>query len=276
MAALVKLVSVDYGIPIVEVVAARALVSMVISYLDIKRKGLSVWGNNKRLLIARGIVGTFSLMCVYFAIVALPLAEATILQYLNPVFTAILALLFLKERIHSTTVVCIVFCLFGLMVLVSPNLMLGGVTSLPWFYVGIALLGAFGSAIAYIIVRKLSSSEDSSVIIFYFPLIALPISLVLLGNDFVIPTLPVLILLLFVGIFTQVGQWGLTKAMQTEVASKATAYSYVQVLFAVLLGVLLFDESPSVYTLLGGGLILAGSLVNAYGGFKNHRPKVLL
>jgi len=51
----------------------------------------------------------------------------------------------------------------------------------------IALLGAFGSAVAYVIVKRLSASEDSSVIIFYFPLIALPLSVLLLGDDFVVP-----------------------------------------------------------------------------------------
>ena len=126
MAASVKEVS-ALGIPVLEIVAARAIVSAIISYGDIKRKKISVWGNNKPLLIARGTVGAFALMFVYYAVTTLPLAEATILQYLHPVFTAILALVFLKEMIQRSTIACIVISLIGLFIMIQPNLKVDGV-----------------------------------------------------------------------------------------------------------------------------------------------------
>lgn len=265
MSSCVKLVS-HHGIPVFEIVAARALISLFISYVDVKRKRISIWGENKKLLFARGAVGSLALICVYYAVATLPLAEATILQYLHPVFTALLALVFLKERIQSSTIVCIVFCLTGLFMIVSPGSLLGSETELPLISVTAALLGAMGSAIAYVIVKKLSSTEDSSVIIFYFPLIALPLSLILLGDDFVVPNLEAFVLLIFVGIFTQIGQVGLTKAMKAEVASKATAYSYIQVVFSILLGWIVFSELPSAWTLIGGSMIILGALINVFGG----------
>ncbi len=261
MSACVKLVS-QYQIPVLEIVAARALVSLLLSYLDVRRKGISPWGEQKHWLFARGAVGALALICVYYSIATLPLAEATLLQYLHPVFTALIALLFLKEPILHSTKLCIGLSLVGLGIMISPGLGLDPAAGLPWFSIFIALLGAFGSAVAYVIVRKLSRSEDSSVIIMYFPLIALPLSLILLGDDFVVPPPEALVLLLFVGIFTQVGQVGLTKAMQSESASKATAYSYVQVLFSMLLGWLIFSELPSIYSWIGGGFILTGALIN--------------
>ncbi|PSU48077.1 EamA family transporter [Photobacterium frigidiphilum] len=272
MSSCVKLVS-TYGIPVFEIVAARAVVSLIISYADIKRKRISVWGNNKKLLIARGVAGSLALICVYFAVATLPLAEATILQYLHPVFTALLALVFLRERIQLSTIICIVFCIVGLLVMVSPGLTFDSTAALPWLSVTAALLGALGSAIAYVIVKRLSSSEDSSVIIFYFPLIALPLSVLFLGNDFVMPDTEALLLLLFVGISTQVGQIGLTKAMQTEVASKATAYSYVQVVFSIILGWLFFSEIPSIWTWAGGTLIIIGAFINVFGSIKFKKLK---
>jgi len=268
MTSCVKLVS-THGIPVFEIVAARALVSLLISYVDVKRKRISVWGNNKKLLIARGVAGSLALICVYYAVATLPLAEATILQYLHPVFTAVLALVFLKERIQVSTIICIACCIAGLGFIVSPNFSVENTADLPLLSVGAALLGAFGSAIAYVIVKRLSSTEDSSVIIFYFPLIALPLSIFLLGDDFVVPNAQALVLLLFVGIFTQVGQVGLTKAMRTEVASKATAYSYVQVVFSIIFGWLLFSEVPSMWTWAGGSLIIAGALINVFGSKKS-------
>ncbi|MEZ9232738.1 DMT family transporter [Vibrio amylolyticus] len=269
MSSCVKLVS-HHGIPIFEIVAARALISLLISYVDVKRKRISIWGENKKLLFARGAVGSLALICVYFAIATLPLAEATILQYLHPVFTAVLALLFLKERVQISTIICIVFCLSGLMMIVSPGSLIGSGPELPLISVTAALLGAMGSAIAYVIVKKLSTTEDSSVIIFYFPLIALPLSLILLGDEFVVPNFEAFILLIFVGIFTQIGQVGLTKAMRVEVASKATAYSYVQVVFSIILGWLIFSEVPSAWTLLGGSLIMLGALINVFGGSRTN------
>jgi len=271
MAACVKEVS-GLGIPVLEIVAARAIVSGIISYADIKRKNISLWGHNKTLLIARGTVGSFALMFVYYAVTTLPLAEATILQYLHPVFTAILALFLLKESIQRSTIACIVICLFGLFIIIQPNLVQpdlvqlslqpGGGVHHAWLSIGAGILGAFGSAVAYIIVKKLTKTDDSSVIIFYFPLVAFPISMIMLGSDFVMPSLAATGLLILVGIFTQIGQVGLTKALHCADANKATAYAYVQVLFSVFIGWAYFGEVPVVTTIMGGGLIIVGALIN--------------
>ncbi|MCJ8294707.1 MAG: DMT family transporter [Colwellia sp.] len=261
MAACVKEVS-GLGIPVLEIVAARAIVSGIISYADIKRKKISIWGHNKTLLIARGAVGTFALMFVYYAVTTLPLAEATVLQYLHPVFTAVLALFFLKEVIQRSTIACIVISLIGLFIIIQPNLQLDSGVHYPWLSIGAGVLGALGSAVAYIIIKKLTKTDDSSVIIFYFPLIALPISIILLGDDFVMPSLAATGLLILIGIFTQVGQVGLTKALNSADASKATAYSYVQVLFSVFIGWAYFSEVPVFTTIIGGSLIMVGALVN--------------
>ncbi|WP_237487100.1 DMT family transporter [Vibrio hippocampi] len=268
MSACVKYVS-QYGIPVFEIVAARALVSLVISYMDVKRKGISIWGHNKPLLFARGAVGSAALMCVYYSITTLPLAEATILQYVHPVFTALLGLLVLKETIQRSTMLCIALCLVGLFVMVQPTMSSHVGEALPLFSVMIALLGALGSSIAYVIVRKLSQTEDSSVIIFYFPLVAFPISMILIWDEFVWPSLFMVVMLILVGIFTQVGQYGLTKAMQTQAAGSASAYSYIQIVFSALLGVWVFNEIPSLWTYVGGGLIVTGALINVFG------PKLL-
>ncbi|NMS31945.1 EamA/RhaT family transporter, partial [Vibrio parahaemolyticus] len=136
------------------------------------------------------------------------------------------------------TFLCIALCLLGIYIMVSPETGQGSDSALPMFSVMIAILGAFGSSIAYVIVRKLSQTEDSSVIIFYFPLVALPASLLLIGDDFVMPDLYLTFMLVLVGVFTQIGQLGLTKAMQTQQAGKASAYSYIQIVFSVLLGII--------------------------------------
>lgn len=263
MAACVKLVA-SQGIPLLEIVAARSLVSLVISYVDVRRKGLSLWGTQRTLLVARGFIGALALICVYYAVTTLPLAEATLLQYMHPAFTALLGLLLLKEGIRLPTFICMLLSIAGLIIMVEPGTLTDASPALPWFNVSIALAGAFGSAIAYVLVRRLAPHEDASVIIFYFPLIALPLSVALLGNDFVMPSKESLVLLLLVGIFTQVGQLGLTHAMRSETAGSAAAFSYVQVVFAVALGWAVFGEEPSLWTWVGGALIVSGALVNLF------------
>jgi drug/metabolite transporter (DMT)-like permease len=262
MGMLVKLTSAQ-GIPLFEIVAVRALVSALISYIDVRRKKISLLGKRKGLLVARGLVGTFSLICVYYSVINIPFAEATVIQYLNPMFTAVLAVFFLRERLHLSTIFCILLSFGGLILIVRPEFLFAkNSTPYPLFPIIIALMGALGSGIAYVLVRKLSLSEDPSVIIFYFPMIALPVSLFLLGDDYVMPQGWTWLQLILVGVMTQVGQVGLTKAMQTETASRATSFSYLQVVFAAILGWLVFSEIPSLWTVIGAGLILFGVLVN--------------
>ena len=261
MAACVKSVS-ESGIPVLEIVAARAIVSVLLSYLVVKRKKISIWGNNKPWLLARGAVGAVSLICVFYAISTLPLAEATILQYLHPIFTALLALFFLHEKIQRSTMLCIVLSLLGVAIMIQPNISLESAVSYSWFSILVAILGAFGSAVAYIIVKKLTKTEDSSVIVFYFPVIAFPIAMLLLGSDFVVPGLVVAVLLILIGVFTQVGQICLTTALHSADASKAMAYSYVQVVFSILIGWAYFSEVPVITTLIGGSFIIFGALIN--------------
>ncbi len=271
MGAFVKLAH-DQGIPVLEIVAARALISALLSYGDVRRKGIALWGQRKHLLVARGVAGALSLVCVYTALVTIPFAEATVIQYLHPMFTAALALVFLRERLHPMTLLCIAISFVGLIIIVRPVAMFGGwAGDYPLWAVGVAVAGALGSAIAYVLVRKLNETEDSSVIIFYFPIIALPLSLVMLGDDIVMPQGWAWFSLLMVGIATQVGQIGLTKSMQTATASKATSFSYLQVVFAIILGVLLFGEVPSLWTLLGALLIIASAFINVRAQMKDNK-----
>jgi len=84
------------------------------------------------------------------------------------------------------------------------------------------------------------------------------------GADFVWPTVAGWWVLLGVGCFTQLGQLALTKAMQLDAASRVTRLSYVQIIFAAILGWWAFAEIPAQPTLLGGGLILLGAIVSAW------------
>jgi len=101
------------------------------------------------------------------------------------------------------------------------------------------------------------------VIVLYFPMVCIPGTLLLGVNDFVWPTPQGWLVLLGVGVFTQLGQLSLTRAMQFDSASRTTSLSYLQIVFAAGLGWLFFGEIPKITTLLGAGLILLGAFISA-------------
>ena len=263
MSALVKETG-QLGIPLLQIIFVRAVISVVLSLADIYRAGVHPLGHRRVLLFGRGLSGFLALTGVFYALLHLSMAQATILQYLHPVFTALLAFVFLAERPTAATLACIMLSLLGLVCMVMPFWEGEAGTPASLWPVMAGLGGALGSGIAYTLVRKLVATEHPSVIVLYFPLVCVPGTLLLGGTDFVWPTATGWWVLLGVGCFTQIGQLALTKAMQRDAASRVTSLSYVQIIFAAVLGWWIFDEMPTQATLLGGGLILLGAVVSAW------------
>ncbi len=263
MSALVKEAG-QLGIPLLQIIFVRAIISVVLSLADILRAGVHPLGHRRVLLFGRGLSGFLALTCVFYALLHLSMAQATLLQYLHPVFTAVLAFVFLAERPTAATLACIALSLLGLVCMVMPYWESDATAPASLWPVMAGLGGALGSGIAYTLVRKLVATEHPSVIVLYFPLVCIPGTLLLGGTDFVWPTATGWWVLLGVGCFTQIGQLALTKAMQRDAASRVTSLSYVQIIFAAVLGWWVFGEVPTQATLLGGGLILLGAVVSAW------------
>jgi drug/metabolite transporter (DMT)-like permease len=254
-------------LPVAEVVLARALVSVAISWWLLRRAGVDPWGQRRRLLIWRGLVGSLAVLCVYAALVRLPLAAATVIQYLYPTLTALLAWLVLGEPLSRRLLAAVALGWSGVVLVAQPGRLLGGggaagALGLPPLAVLIALAGAVLTAVAYVSVRQLRRTEHPLVIVFYFPLVAVPLSLPLVLLDPVLPTPTELLWLLGVGLFTQLGQVYLTRGLMALPAARATAISYVQVVFAALWGWLLFGESVDGGTIAGAGLVLLATLIS--------------
>ena len=249
-------------IPTAEVVLVRAIVSVALSWWLLQRAGVDPWGERRGLLIVRGAIGTAALLCVYAALAQLPMASATVLQYLYPTITALLAWLMLGERIGKRVLIATTLGWAGVVLVAQPAGLLQGATALPPLAVLIALAGALFTSLAYVSVRSLGNSEHPLVIVFYFPLVALPLTLPLVALDPVLPTASELLWLIGVGVFTQVGQVYLTRGLTALPAAQATAISYVQVVFAGLWGWLVFGERIDGWTVAGAGLVLAAMLVS--------------
>lgn len=118
MALLVKIAG--QRLPSAQLVLARSVVGVVLSYWMLRRAGVASWGNRKGLLVFRGLAGFAALLCFFYALTKLPLAETTVIVYISPVFTAILAALFLKETLRANEIAGLVISMAGLLLVAQP------------------------------------------------------------------------------------------------------------------------------------------------------------
>lgn len=254
MSMLVKVAS-RAGLPTGELVLARAVVTLALSYAMVVRAGLHPWGTQRGKLITRGVLGFGGLTCYYGSLAHLPLADATTIQNTTPVITSLLAWWLLREHVGWTTALAIACGIAGVSLIVHPE----GTGVDP---VGLAFgVGACCcSALAYVTVRQLAKTEHPLVIVFYFPLVALPLSLPWAIADWVWPTPVEWLLLVAIGITTQIGQVFLTMGLTIERAGRATSMGYIQVVFAMIWQTVLFDAPPELSSIAGAALIVVGTL----------------
>jgi drug/metabolite transporter (DMT)-like permease len=254
-------------IPVAEVVFIRALISLVLSWWVIQHQGVSPWGHRRPMLVWRGVVGTLALFCFYAAISQLPLAAATVLQYLYPTFTAALAWGALGERAGKRIILAMGLGWIGVLLVAQPDWLAqltgdSAMDALPPLAVVIAITGALLTALAYVTVRHLAEDEHRSVIIFYFPLMSVPMALPFVVMNPVWPNPMDWAWLVGVGLFTQLGQIFLTRGLTSMPAARATAINYVQVVFAALWGLLFLGESINELMVLGAVLVLGATLIS--------------
>lgn len=253
-------------LPVAEIVLVRSVISIAITLAMLQRVRVSPWGEQKGLLLLRGVLGTTALLCFFEALARLPLASATLLQYTYPTLTALSAWVLLGEPIRRRIGLAVLLGWVGVMLVVQPE-WLGGslsaaMTDLPSVAVALGLGGALLTALAYVSVRQLSAREHPLVIVFYFPLVSVPATLPLLWGHALWPTPEQWMWLVGVGLFTQLGQIWLTEGLAALPAARATSINYVQVVFASLWGVMFFAEPVTGAVVLGAACVLGATLIS--------------
>jgi drug/metabolite transporter (DMT)-like permease len=258
MSVLVKVASAR-GLPTGEIVLGRSVVTLVLSLAMVRAARVAPSGTQRGRLLLRGVLGFGGLAGYYLALARLPLADATTLQNIVPLLTAVLAWWLLREAVGRATGVALACGLAGVVLVAHPTL---GVPLDP-LGVAAALGGATCSAIAYVTVRQLSRTEHPLVIVTYFPLVAVPLAIPWAAWDWVAPQPVEWLLLAGIGAATQVGQVFLTLGLAADRAARATTVGYVQICFAMGWQLVVFDAVPSATTLGGAALIVVGTLVVA-------------
>jgi len=239
----------------IQIVFFRGVFTLLTTYYLIKKYKASIWGNYRGVLFLRGITGSIALFFVYESLQRISIPEATVIQYLYPIFTAIFGLFLLNEKLSRNIIVAIFFGLAGVYTIFEFPFILSN-KSIFIEDLSIALIGACLTGAAYVLVRKASKlGESPYTIMFYFPLFSVLISLPFMFSTWTMPSILCWVYIFFVGVFTQLGQLFLTFGYKILPAGKAASTSYVQVPFSIIAGIILFNDSLTLHFVIGSVVI---------------------
>lgn len=255
--ALVKFYS---HIPAIEIVFFRSVVTLAMAYVGVRQAGVKIINKNLSLLLLRGLCGALGLGLFFTSIQRMPLATAVTLFYLAPIFTVIIGMVMNKESPKRRQWPYIVGGFLGaaLMKNFDPD------ASLLDFF--IAVSAAFFAGLAYNFIRLLKDKAHHQLIIFFFPLVTIPVCLPFLTKVWVTPNAGDLAGLLGIGALTQLAQVRMTKAYMAEEAAKISHYNYLTAIWALLTGAIFFNEIIGPMALSAMGLILFSVVMSARAG----------
>ena len=243
-------------IPAIEIIFFRSIVSFIMSGTVLKLQKVNLFGNNHKILLIRGVAGAIALIMFFITLQKIPLASAATLMFLSPIFTAILGIWIVKEKVSPIQWLFFLLSFGGIVIIQGFDLRISPL---------MALLGvgaAFFSGIAYNMIRKLKTSEHPLVIVFYFPLVTLPIAGVYSIMNWVMPKGIDWVILIGIGVLTQIAQYFMTKSYQTEQLSKVANLNFIGIIYALGFGYVFFEESFNFMTYIGMSLVITGVVLN--------------
>ena len=245
-------------IPAIEIILFRSIISLVISAVTLRAQKVSVWGNNKPILISRGVAGAIALFLYFTLIQQIPLATASTLQYLAPVFTSIMGIILLKERVRKIQWIFFFISFAGILMVQGFD------TRIDLVHLMMGVAASLFMGLAYNFIRMLKTSEHPLVIIFYFPLVTTPIASVVSYFQLVTPQGWDWVILLGIGLLTQMAQYLMTKSYQSEEVNKVSILNYIGLIYSLGFGFFLFGENFNFMTYLGMGFVILGVILNIW------------
>ena len=218
----------------------------------IKNKQSFKWkeGNFKYLFL-RSLTGTIGIVCNFYALGKIPLADASILNKMSPFFVIIFSILILKEKLTFLQGTAVFAAFIGTLFVIKPSFQ-----NIDLFPSIIALLGGMGAGFAYTMVRILGNrGENGPLIVFFFSAFSCLVTLPSLIFDFHPMEWWQVLMLLGAGLGATGGQFGITAAYCHAPAREISIYDYSQIIFVTLLGFLFLGEVPDLYSFIGYILI---------------------
>jgi drug/metabolite transporter (DMT)-like permease len=219
------------------------------------------------LHMLRGVTHGAAVMLWFFAMARIPIAQVTAIGFTAPIFTTIGAALFLGERLHARRIAAVVVSFLGTVIILRPgalNIELGALAQ---------LVAAPLFACSFLIAKKLTQTESSATIVAYMSVF---VTLALLPPALLVwrtPTLTELGWLFITAILATAGHYTLTRAMQAVELTVLQPFSFLQLVWATLLGYYVFAEVPDAWTLVGGAVIIASVTYIAHREARAYRAR---
>lgn len=241
-----------------QIVFFRSLGSLFFTFGYLIKNKIPFIGNKNKLLILRSLVGAASMVFFFMSLKYLSVGTAVSLRYIAPIFAAIFAVFILKEKIKPLQWVFFIVSFIGVLVLKGLDTQ---IDTLGLIYV---LIAAILSGLVYIMINQIGQTEHPVVVVNYFMFTAMVLGAVLSIGNWVTPKGMEWPLLLGLGVFGYFGQIYMTKAFQTASTNIIAPLKYVEVVFSMLLGVALFNEVYTFWSILGILLIITGLILNVW------------
>lgn len=250
-------------LPLLEIMFFQSIPSMIIIPLILIKTHISLFGNNNPLLCFNGFVSMITQLAKYYTFTVMLLADATTIHRLSPFFVFFLSGIFLKEKLSFQRIPLFLLAFLGGLLVIKPGF------RVEIFPVMIALIAAILISVTHINLRYLRLTDHYLVITNYLTYIVGLGSLVLLllQKSFQAPSLSELFILILTG-FAALTAWiTITRAYQMAQATLISLYTYTQIIFASLFGLIFFKEIPDLLSITGASLIILS-------GYFNYRWKV--
>jgi drug/metabolite transporter (DMT)-like permease len=250
-----------------EVVFFRCVVSAIACLITLRGLNVNLLGNNRLLLFLRGASGTTALFCFFTTLQNVPLASGVTLSYLSPIFTAILAIFVLNEKVKNLQWIFYLISFAGVFVIKGFD------SDFPTIYFITGISAAFFSGVAYNLVRSLKGGEHPLVIVFQFQVVGIIAGFIYVLFDWKMPEGQDWLYLAGTGLLTQIGQVYLTKALQAEAVGQVSIINYTGIIYAIFFGWLIFGEMLTYQAFIGILLVIGGVILSI---IYNKRQPVLV
>lgn len=243
-------------LPTTQIVFIRSSISLVLCAAFVIYKGYPFFGVNHKWLIIRGVFGMIALTLFFYTIQHIPLASATVIQYLSPVFTVILAMIWLRQRVRPIQWLFLALAIIGVIMVkgFDPNV--------PFRFLLIGAVSAFLAAVAYFSTMKCKSTDHPVTIVMYFHLIATPVMGSVSYSEWHPLSINEWLMGLAIGILSVLAQIAMAFAIHREDASVVTPFKYVGAILALAIGYYRFGESLSLFSIAGIFLVIIGVTLN--------------
>ncbi len=263
---------VSQTLPPVEVTFFRNIFGVLLVGISIWKVPLRQTGGRPLLLLFRGSMGFAALLAYFYIMAHIPLGEAVTYNKTSPIFVAIFAYIFLNEKLHKSALLAIVIGFMGIVLVAQPQ---GG--SFDKYDI-LGIFSGVGAALAYTSIRELRKYYDTRAIVMSFmgvgtiaPLFLMLITPYVNVSEefdwmfavFVMPQGVEWGYVIAVGLFATLSQLLMTKAYELTKAGIVGTISYSNIVFALLIGVMLGDPIPDIWTTLGIILVILSGLLVA-------------